>query len=211
MNSSEVYLYLIGPNGSVIEGDVEAKHYEKQIALSTWQWKAALASFSRSDGKVDQVTGGGLTLSKLVDPASITMFKLLETGEACQKATITMLQRTEHSIALRVALHNVRFDKVKLDVSTQEHVAVATEDWVVSFDKIEIFYKGDNTQNVGQALKNKELTGAVIYELNIPKERRTSSSHLDDDILSGFMSSSDDDDDDDDSRYRQDDAMFGYE
>lgn len=174
MDSSEVYLELLGPGGAAVAGDVEADAYQGQIALYDWGWGAKLDEATPNAKKEDvQVKSKEFTLSKAVDAASTGMLAILHSGQVCSKAVITMAQRTEKSIMLRIVLKRVRLMSCKISIDSDDTEVVMDEDWVLSFEEIELMYKGaEQSQDVRGKVSNSALRSTSSFKMLVPPGTR---------------------------------------
>lgn len=170
MDSSEVYLDLRGPGGVKVEGDVAASGYEQQIALYDWDWGVSLEEVSaKGNVQETQTKSKEFSLSKVVDAASMTMMSYLHSGEVCEKAIITLAQRLEKNIMLRLILRNVRLMSCDLRVDSDGQEVVMEEEWTLSFQEIEVMYKGaEQTQDVRGKVSNSTLRSTSSFKLTVP-------------------------------------------
>jgi type VI protein secretion system component Hcp len=170
MDSSEVYLDLRGRGGVQINGDVEAASYAGQIALYDWGWGMSLdeATPGSKDGSV--LKSKVFNISKAVDASSTAMMNLMHSGELCEKAIITMAQRTEKSIMLRLVLKHVRLMDFTLEIDSDDTEVVMEEVWTLSFQEIEILYKGaELKQDVRGKVSNSALRSNSSFMLRLPQ------------------------------------------
>ncbi|GEM_PF-6257959 len=145
MEYAEVYLALSG-----VAGDSQAEGHKGEIELFDWAWGMELADQSPTGKNEDrQAEGKMLEISKAVDRASVPMMNLLKSGATSAKATLTIRQRMQKEIELKLALSSVRLMSCKLNVKTDDREVVLDEDWTLTYDKIEVLYKSDHG-NKGQ-------------------------------------------------------------
>ena len=145
MEYAEVYLALTG-----VEGDARADEHKGEIELFDWAWGMEMADRSPTGKDEDrQAEGKMLEISKAVDKASVPMMNLLKNGTTSARATLTIRQRMQKAVELKLALTGVRVMSCKLNVKTDDMEVVLDEDWTLTYEKIEVLYKSDHG-NKGQ-------------------------------------------------------------
>ncbi len=140
MEFAEIYLDL-RRGGAKVEGGSVAKDYEGHIELFDWSWGISLGDVS-PDGKSDerQAKCNMIAISKPVDRASTALLSILQSGETCDSAVLTMTQRSQKAIVMKFMLKNVRIMSYDLEVETSDKEVVLSEDWELAYDKVEIRY-----------------------------------------------------------------------
>lgn len=141
MEFAEIYLELRRGGGVKVGGGAVAKDYEGHIELFDWSWGIGLGDLS-PDGKSEerQAKGNMVAISKPVDRATTAMLTLLQSGETCDSAVLTMTQRSEKAVVMKVMLKNVRLMSYDLEVECGDLEVVLSEEWELSYDKVEIRY-----------------------------------------------------------------------
>lgn len=152
MEFAEIYLELRRGGGVKVGGGAVAKDYEGHIELFDWSWGLTLDNLSPSD-KADerQAKGNMVAISKPVDVATTAMLSLLQSGETCDSAILTMTQRTQKSVVLKVMLKNVRLMSYDLEVECGDMEVVLSEEWELSYDKVEIRYMSAATLGLARS------------------------------------------------------------
>ncbi len=150
MEFAEIYLELRRAGGVKVGGGAVAQDYEGQIELFDWSWGIGLGDLS-PDGKSEerQAKGNMVAISKPVDRATTAMLTLLQSGETCDSAVLTMTQRTEKAVVMKVMLKNVRLMSYDLEVECGDLEVVLSEEWELSYDKVEIRYSSAATGQGG--------------------------------------------------------------
>lgn len=169
MNSAEVYLSLVGKGGSPVKGDVEAQAYEGQIALYDWKWGLGLGEAKPGSKDDRSLESKEFSLSKAVDAASTTMMSLMHSGELCDKAILTMVQRSDAPIMLRIVLKKVRLMSFELTLESEDTEVVMGEDWILSFEEVEVLYRGARSkQDVRGTVADSALRANTSFTLKLP-------------------------------------------
>lgn len=164
MEFAEVYLNLSG-----IAGAARAEGHEKEIELFDWRWGLELGSQSPTGKDEDrQAEGRMVGISKAVDVASVPMMQRLKSGDPCDKAVITVKQRTDKEVLLQVTLRNVRLKSCKLKVDCGDKEVVLDEDWDLAYERLEVLY-----QNKG-AGGSTGAGGGKIFSLEVPPNSQQS-------------------------------------
>lgn len=151
MQQAEIYLDL---SSASINGDSQAKGYEKQVELWDWAWGMTLGEAGTDTGdKTQQAQGSGVTISKPVDSATTAMLKYLEDGKIISTANMVMVQRTDFSLEVKMAFKNMVLSSYELKVDSGDKEVDLTETWTFHYDEVTISYKGRpkvNAQGVRQ-------------------------------------------------------------
>jgi type VI secretion system secreted protein Hcp len=142
MNGAEIYLELLQKANSPVKGDVVANSYQDQIALYDWTWGLSLNEAEPDSARNASIDSKEFGISKAVDSASTAMMSLMNSGDVCEKATITMVQRTQQSVMLRLVMKKVRLMSMELALKSEDSEVEMTEDWTLQFDEIEVLHKG---------------------------------------------------------------------
>lgn len=147
MEFAEVYLAL-----GAVAGNSQAEGHKGEIELFDWKWGLKMADKSPDARSADrQAEGRRLSISKAVDVASVPMMALLKSGATCGTTTLTIRQRTEKAVELKVILKSVRLMSCDLNVQCGDMEVVLDEDWSLSYDEVEVRYKSDHG-NKGQKI-----------------------------------------------------------
>lgn len=167
MEFAEIYLDL-RRGGSKVEGGSLAKDYEGHIELFDWSWGLRLDNLSPSGKSSErQAKGNMVAISKPVDRASTAMLSLLQSGETCDMATLTLTQRTQKAVVLKVILKNVRLMSYDLEVECADLEVVLSEEWELAYDKVEVRYMSAAT--LGAAKSGVSSSGGLrTFSLDTP-------------------------------------------
>jgi type VI protein secretion system component Hcp len=141
MEFAEIYLELRRAGGVKVGGSAVAQDYEGHIELFDWSWGIGLGDLS-PDGKSEerQAKCNMVAISKPVDRATTALLTLLQSGETCDSAVLTMTQRSEKPVVMKVMLKNVRLMSYDLEVECADLEVVLSEEWEMSYDRVEIRY-----------------------------------------------------------------------
>ncbi|RZL10505.1 MAG: hypothetical protein EOP40_06170 [Rubrivivax sp.] len=141
MEFAEIYLELRRAGGVKVGGGAVAQDYEGSIELFDWSWGIGLGDLS-PDGKSEerQAKCNMVAISKPVDRATTALLTLLQSGETCDSAVLTMTQRSEKPVVMKVMLKNVRLMSYDLEVECADLEVVLSEEWEMSYDRVEIRY-----------------------------------------------------------------------
>lgn len=189
MEFAEVYLELRRGGGVQIGGDARADAHQGQIELFDWRWGLELGSQSPTGKDEDrQAEGRMVSVSKAVDRASVPMMNLLKSGELCDKAIITVKQRTDKQVLLKMVLEKVRLKSCKLKVDCGDNEVVLDEDWDMSYEKLDVHYQnmsadggGRKTFGLTMPANSKQTEPA---KLSAPNSDGTTSTSLSDEWMS---------------------------
>src|SRR5690606_15733529 len=75
-----------------------------------------------------------------VDRASVPMMNILQSGEVCSQAVLTMRQRTKKPVTIKMILKNVRLTHYDLEVECGDNEVTLSEDWKMSYETLDIQY-----------------------------------------------------------------------
>lgn len=141
MEFAEIYLKLTSPRGEV-NGNCRDEKHKNEIELFDWGWGLRLEDLPSKEMSEDErtATGDTVRISKAVDAASTTMMTLLNSGETCPEAVLSLKQTTQKGIELKLILKGVRLESYKLKVECSELEVELGEDWTLAYDEIKVQY-----------------------------------------------------------------------
>lgn len=162
MEFAEIYMNL-SRGGTSVGGDAQAQGHEGEIELFDWGWGLALEEQSPQPGSEAEAQGTLVAFSKPVDSASVPMMSILQSGEVCSQAVLTMRQRTEKPVTIKMVLKNVRLTSYDLEVECDDNEVTLSEDWKMSYETVDIQYVS--------AMAAKVPGGNAMKSFHLPKGR----------------------------------------
>lgn len=162
MEFAEIYMSL-NRGGVAVGGDAQASGHEGEIELFDWGWGLSLEEQSPEAGTEAEAQGTLVAFSKPVDRASVPMMSILQSGEVCSQATLTMRQRTKKPVTIKMILKNVRLTHYDLEVECDDNEVTLSEDWKMSYETVDIQYVS--------ALAARAPGANAIKSFHLPKGR----------------------------------------
>lgn len=134
--SSLMFMKLSGAKLGRIEGQAEVAEHKNWIELDDWNWSLE----PRSED--DSIEPSIFSFSKLMDSASPTMLKAMETGDELS-ATIVVEDSSMSMFELTIHLQKARVTKYDLTAKTDEKTSSIDETWDFDYETIIFEYRAD--------------------------------------------------------------------
>jgi len=162
MASGDMFLKIEGARMGPIKGEAQDLQHQGEIDIHSWSWgmqgnASATATAGGRTGGASQVSVSELIVSKSFDRASTGLLVALRSNEPIKRAVLTARKAGGASAVefLNITLENARIRSVELsgsgggDDPIQEQVAI-------SFQKIAIEYRGQESTGIGNAVSRFE-------------------------------------------------------
>lgn len=160
--SGDMFLKIEGTRMGPIKGEAQDTIHRDSIDVLSWSWgmqgnASATATAGGRTGGASQVTASELVIHKLFDRASTALLVALRSNEQIKKAVLTVRKAggAKPVEFVVMTLEGARIRSVEL-IGSGGGSAPVSEQVSISFQKIAIEYRGQDTTGVGSAVSRFE-------------------------------------------------------
>lgn len=162
MAASDMFLKIEGARMGPIKGEAQDALHEGEIDIHSWSWgmqgnASATATAGGRTGGASQVSVSELIVAKSFDRASTSLLVALRSNEPIKRAVLTARKAGGSAAVefLTMTMENARIRSVELSGSGGGTDPVH-EQITISFQKIAIEYRGQESSGSGNAVSRFE-------------------------------------------------------